>query len=520
MTSELSPPRSDVAEREVDGSVEPKPAPRRGSGLFRAFWRWHFYASVLVIPIFALLSVTGLVMLFKWQIDPAMHPMMKADVPVFGSPLPLSQQEEAVRAAFPDGTITAVQMGADDRATFFTVATDDGDRNVYVDQYDGRVNGSIDPRSLLSNIATEVHGMIVFGEFSDAELFTDPITGEPFTRGSIGDRIIELGACWAIVMTLTGYYLFFRGRAARVRRKAAKAAGAALRSWHGWVGAAIGVGILLLVVTGMPWTGLWGSKVQLMATGSPFSLWGEDPGAESTLADKFEAAGSDSVPAPWAEGQSEVPTSATDDGHAQHDHGAEGAPGGSEGHISIDVAAAAAATEGLPAPYYILYPESETGVFSVLADMWGDKGQPAYTDVSLERAVHVDQYSGDVVGRYSYDEYAPAARLVSQGIAIHEGQRFGTLNFWGSAAFCVACLFLCVSGPLMWWRRRPQGGGIAAPRGRMPVMSKPLLLVALVVLGVFLPLFGVSLLLVLLFDQLVVARVPRLARALNVPRGR
>ena len=30
----------------------------------------------------------------------------------------------------------------------------------------------------------------------------------------------------------------------------------------------------------------------------------------------------------------------------------------------------------------------------------------------------------------------------------------------------------------------------------------------------------VTLLLVLLFDQLVVTRVPRLARALNVPRGR
>lgn len=180
MTSELSPPRPDVATRDA-GPVEPKPAPRRGSGLFRAFWRWHFYASVLVIPIFALLSVTGLVMLFKWQIDPAMHPMMKVDVPVFGSPLPLSQQEQAVREAFPDGTITAVQMGADDRATFFTVATEDGDRNVYVDPYDAQVNGSINPRSLLSNVATEVHGMIVFGKFSDAELFTDPITGEPFT---------------------------------------------------------------------------------------------------------------------------------------------------------------------------------------------------------------------------------------------------------------------------------------------------------------------------------------------------
>lgn len=40
------------------GTTAPRD-PVRKSGLFRAFWRWHFYASVLVIPVFALLSVTG-----------------------------------------------------------------------------------------------------------------------------------------------------------------------------------------------------------------------------------------------------------------------------------------------------------------------------------------------------------------------------------------------------------------------------------------------------------------------------
>lgn len=487
----------------------------RSGGLFRAFWRWHFYASLLVIPVFVMLATTGLIMLFKWQIDPAMHPMMRAEVPRAGTAVPLSEQEAAVREAYPEASISAVQMGAGNRATYFTIATAQGDRNVYVDQYAGTVNGSLDPRGTLSNVATEIHGKIVFGKIGDPILFDDPLAGAPFTVGSIGDRIIELATCWALVMTLTGYYLYFRGKSARLRRKAAKAVGAVTRQRHGTVGAVIGLGIMLLVITGLPWTGLWGTKVQNLATGSGFSLWGEDPGAESELGAKIDAAGSTSVPAPWAEGQSEVPTS--DDGHTGHTHGGEGGAPQEGGSVNVDTAVATAQSEGLPTPYYIVYPGSETGVYSVLADMWHDKAQPAYTNVGLEKVVHVDQYSGAVAGRYQYDDYAPMAKLVSQGIAIHEGQRFGTLNFWASAAFCAACLFLCITGPLMWWRRRPGKGGIAAPRGRLPLKARPWLIVVLVALGVFLPMFGISLLLVLAFDQLVVTRVPRLAAAFNAP---
>ena len=43
----------------------------------------------------------------------------------------------------------------------------------------------------------------------------------------------------------------------------------------------------------------------------------------------------------------------------------------------------------------------------------------------------------------------------------------------------------------------------------------PALLIAVVLLAVFLPLFGASLLLVLVFDQLILPRLPKLAATLN-----
>ena len=86
-----------------------------------------------------------------------------------------------------------------------------------------------------------------------------------------------------------------------------------------------------------------------------------------------------------------------------------------------------------------------------------------------------------------------------------------------SAAFCLAVIAMCVTGPLMWWRRRPSGqcGWVLRAAGcRSP--GHPLLAVGLVALGVFLPMFGISLLVVLLLDRFVLRRVPALADFFDV----
>src|SRR3546814_12000439 len=46
------------------------------AGWFRAFWRWHFYASFAVVPILLVLSVTGLIYLLRFQLEP----LLNADV--------------------------------------------------------------------------------------------------------------------------------------------------------------------------------------------------------------------------------------------------------------------------------------------------------------------------------------------------------------------------------------------------------------------------------------------------------
>lgn len=455
--------------------------PRPGAtGLFRAFWRWHFYASLLVIPVLLVLAVTGLVYLFRFQLEPLLHPDLMTVSPPGETAIqqPYAHQLAAVERAHPDATVVSMAEPRDEgRSTVFSVTTEDGAaRDVFVNPYGAEVLGSLDPDRTLSGIAVLLHGELM--------------------SGRMGDLVIELGACWAIVMALTGYYLFVRGWRARRRRLAKGAPGARLRSRHGTVGGFVGVGLLFLLVSGLPWTGLWGATVQKLATAQWSSLWSEDHGALSDPTSSLDESlpHSHSVEVPWGMGESEVPRSTPGGDHA----------GDERSVANLDTALLVADEAGLRHPMTVALPGGEDGVYSVIGY--------AFDAPSDERTVHVDQYGGEVVSTYGFDDYPVLAQVVSQGIGLHEGRSFGAWSMAGTTLMCLAIIFSCVTGPLMWWRRRlSRSGSMGAPRGRMPLRASPLLVAGLVALGVLLPLFGLSVLVVLLLDRLVVRRVPGLA---------
>ena len=467
---------------------QPLRTPRARSGLFRAVWRWHFYASFLVIPILLLLATTGLIYLLRFQVEPLLHAdVMKVDEPAGeASYTPYAAQQAAVERAHPDATIVSMtEPSAPDRSTVFSTTLPDGStRDVYVDPYGPQVLGDLNPDTTLSGYAVRLHGELMAGPW--------------------GDHLIELGACWAIVMALSGYYLFVRGWRARRRGLRAGRPGARLRSAHAWSGAVVGVGLLFLLVSGLPWTGLWGEKVQEVATQRGSSLWATDPGALSYPSSSLD----ESLPhshvheVPWALGDSPVPSSEE--------------PGHGRSVVDLDTAVRLADEAGLRHPLTVAVPSDDRGVFSVIGY--------AFDAPQDERTVHVDRYRGEVVATYGFDDYPALAKAVSLGIGLHEGRSLGTWSFCGAALMCCLVIFSCLSGPLLWWRRRPRGSAsIGAPRGRLPLRTLPVLVAGLVALGVLLPLFGISLLVVLLVDQLVLRRVPRpgrvVRRGLTVTQG-
>jgi uncharacterized iron-regulated membrane protein len=255
-----------------------------------------------------------------------------------------------------------------------------------------------------------------------------------------------------------------------------------------------------LVLSGLPWTAFWGENFQSLVTQQGQSLWGEDPGAESTVGDALENASGTAASAPWALGEAKLPVStAMDTGKL----------------ISIDHLKQLATDEGLPGPYFVAFPDGETGVYSVIADQWMVAGNPAFSDVTQEAVIHIDQYSGEVLARYSYEEYTALAKVVSNAIAIHEGRRFGLLSQVATIAFCIGILFLSITAPIMWWRRRKSGQGIGAPRASISFKEHPWLVAGIAVLSVALPLFGISIVALVLFEKLVVRKIEPVAKFLN-----
>lgn len=449
------------------------------NGFFRAFWRWHFYASFVVIPIFLMLAVTGLIYLFRFQVEPVLHAeLMRIEPPpasVKFTPS-LAPQLELVQKQFPEDKVGLVREGRErDDANVFSLERPDGSTlDVFVNPWQMKVLGSLNPDKTLSGSAVRLHGDLMTGKW--------------------GDGLIEVAASWSIVMALTGYYLYFAGRSARLKRKAKQVAGATLKNWHATIGLVAGVGLLFMIFTGLPWTGFWGERTQELATNHGTSFWSLDPGAVSKPSSTLDESlpHSHAVEVPWAQGAKAVPESGKQ----------------AESVADIDTAVVVGEREGLKHPFSIIPPEDEKGVYSVLGD--------AFHDPSRERTVHVDQYSGKVRADYGFSDYPLLAKTVSQGIGLHEGRSLGWVSMAISTAFCLAILALCITGPLMWWKRRPAtSGSIGAPRGRMPIKSTWWLGTGLMFLGLFLPLFGVTLAAVLLLDQLVLRRVPALRTAFD-----
>jgi uncharacterized iron-regulated membrane protein len=112
----------------------------------------------------------------------------------------------------------------------------------------------------------------------------------------------------------------------------------------------------------------------------------------------------------------------------------------------------------------------------------------------------VDGTTGVVLARKDFDERHWIDRAVGYGIATHEGQLFGIANQVLITLGALVLMTLSASGAISWWRRRPSGR-LGAP---LP-LSRPrfggALTAAIVALGLAMPLFGASLLMVLAIER-------------------
>lgn len=442
------------------------------SSLYRAIWRWHFYAGLLVVPAIVILALTGAVYLFKPQID-RWEERAWRDLPVASADP--GAQVDAALAAFPGSRFHSYRLPeSPGDAALIHVGLADGDsmRDVFVSPA-GRVVGSLDPDRRISAVVHDMHGTLLIGR--------------------TGSWIVELAASWAIVMIATGLYLWWprgRGAAGVLWPRIGRGARTVLRDLHAVTGFWVAGLALVLLFTGLPWADVWGKSFRWVRAEMG---WVKGAPSWSTGGRKSDAA----------------------DPHADHDHDAmmrmeaAGIPLPSMNEI-VEKARA----ETLAAPVLIL-PPGAPGRFGAPPEMvWTMRSDTQNRPQQV--TLRYDMATGELLSRSSAADMHPVDRVLGYGIAWHEGQLFGWVNQLIGLATALALVTLAVSGFLMWWRRKPEGVLGAPPQQQFPPRKGGAVAI-LLALAALLPLLAASLVALMIFDRAVLPRLPRLAGWLGVP---
>jgi uncharacterized iron-regulated membrane protein len=436
---------------------------------YRAVWRWHFYASLFCIPFVIILSISGAIYLFKDEVE-SWQDRPYDNLVIHGKPATAAAQIRAALAAVPDATFDGYEIPKSDHAAARVIVRSPGGAalRVYVHPETLQVVHTIAEDERLMQFVKRVHGELLSGD-----------------RGSM---VVELAASWTIVMVLTGLYLWWPRHARRLAGVLYPRLGGGRRMFwrdvHGVTGIWISAFVLFLLLTGLPWAKSWGNYFKAMrrVTGTAVARQDWTTGSEST-----RAGGG----GPGDSG-----------GHAGHHWGSgrRAARKTPKDLSAVDRIVATVRPLALPAPVVIAPPARGTS-------NWTAKSLTANRPLRVDLVV--DGKTGEIVSRQDFRNRHPVDRVVAIGIAAHEGRLFGWANQVLGLLTAIGLDTMCLSGLILWWRRRGQGV-LGAPRATLRPRISIGLVTLVLLLGLYLPLFGASLVAVLLVERIVLSRIPRL----------
>jgi uncharacterized iron-regulated membrane protein len=447
---------------------------RRGDA-YRLIWRWHFYAGLFCLPFVLWLATTGLIYLFKPQLEPLLE-RQYAHV-THGPALPASAQIDAALRAVPGSVLNAYQLPASpDSATRILVGHGSELIRVFVDPSTARVLRVVRENDRFMRVIFYLHGELLLG-----------------SRGSM---VVELAASWTILMLITGLYLWWPRKArfgGTLYPRLRSGRRVFWRDLHAVTGLWVSMFALFLLFSGLPWSKSWGGMLhsvrQLYST-SVTQDWTTGSAAERA---QIKAENTQPVHASM---MMDMP-------------GMEmgGMPDATTDYAVIDRLVPVVAAQGLVPPVLIAPPSQRSSNWTARSDT---DDRPRRVDLVL------DAQRASVVRRTSFAQKPLLDRVIGYGVAIHEGALFPPLNQLLGMFTALGLMTLCTSAVVMWWRRRPQGLLGAPPA--LPDARYPWALIALLmVLGIVLPLLGASMLLVWLFERIVLRRLQRARRFLGLP---
>lgn len=427
--------------------------------------RLHFYIGLFVGPFIFIAALSGTLYVATPQIEAWLY-RDALTASAQGTPHALADQVAVARQA--TGNRLAVQAVRPAPQPGETTRVMFSDPQLGASQTRGLF---VDPMTL------EIKGdMTVYGTSGilPLRLWIDNLH-RSLWLGDIGRNYSELAASWMWVAALGGIALWYLTRPPRQRKATRRNAFASQRRWHVGLGWLLLVGLLLFSATGLTWSRWAGDNVNQLRA----ALNWMTPQVNTSL--KGERA--------------------VNDPHAGH-HDA--------GHAMMmdasvmdnglfDSVLAAARQAGIDAARVEIRPAKSADSGWTVSEI--DRRWPTQVD-----AAAVNPHSLTVIDRTRFSEFPLMAKLTRWGVDFHMGILFGLANQLALVAFGIALCVLIVLGYRMWWRRRPAPGQVNPAHTlvnawlALGLTGRGVTLVAALLLGLALPVMGVSLALFLAAD--------------------
>jgi uncharacterized iron-regulated membrane protein len=435
---------------------------------YRMVWRWHFYAGLFCLPFIILLSISGSIYLFRPQIE-AWADQSFNHLTLNGPAQNVDAQINTALAAVPHAKLKGVEVRPDatDATRIFVITPSAEEIRVVMRPDDLSILSLAPVKGQFSMVIRSLHGDLWAG-----------------TPGAI---LVELAASWAMVMIGTGLYLWWPSRlnspAGILYPRFGAGGRTFLKDIHGVTGFWLSFMALFMLISGLPWTKVWGDgfrELRRMTQVATPPDWTNGPASEHAGHRRDLAQVSDQ--------QTDLVGKA----------------------LSFDAALVIARDLHLASPVLLSPPMNRRPTWLVKAD---PQNRP------LGRSVELEAATGAIVKDTPFSTKPWMDQIIAYGVAAHEGQLFGWPNVALGLMAALGFMTISTTALLMWLRRRP-GGTLGAPRALGHVRIHPLIvLVSIIILGALLPLFGASLILVLLVERFLLPFWPKAQMWLGLGRA-
>lgn len=435
---------------------------------YRMIWRWHFYAGLFCIPFIIWLSATGAIYLFKPQFE-AWQDQPYAQLPMRGEAAPASQHVAAALAALPGTRLNAYQLPArPDAAAQVILGEGESAYRVYVHPQSLAVLKLVNEDRRPMQLVHDLHGRFLIG---------DP-----------GSMLTELAASWGIVMIVSGLYLWWprdaRGLGGVLYPRLGRRCRPFWRDLHGVLGFWLSAFALFLIISGLPWTHVWGSNFRALRQLGQTPVVQQDwsTGKSSEMAERRA-----------------MNTPAAGDEHAHHGQGGAAMDrGGVDGPV-LDRIVGTVSPMSLAPPVQIYPPSQKSAQWSV---------RSLSQNRTQQLSLRFDDSGGGPIARETFADKPLIDRIVGIGTSAHEGQLFGGLNQLLGLLTAAGLAGLSFSGFMAWFRRRPVARLGAPPP--LPVQRVPAAVwLPAILLGLLLPMLGLSMIAVLIVERSLLRRLPK-----------